>query len=469
MSGDLEDAIRAFERHLRVERGLAANTVRAYMGDMSSLAEHLIDMGVDRVELIDVGVLRDWLGEQHETGKSRATLARRTACIRTFTAFCHRAGWLTTDPGLLLGTARAKRTLPKVLDQAEAVRMLDLRRPGEGRAGGGGAAGGGVQRGANLQGRAGDRVGGVVDAPDLGDSGSGRPELTSARDVPPERCSPRDLRAELSGLHDARRAEPAGFRDSHAEDMDSRSGVDEVSSGSRVDASEGAYPGTWPGSGALEDDSPSAGRAATEADRAGSHSESISQAARVDGSVPDPGGESDSAGDEPQVVAKELRDQALLEVLYATGIRVSELCGLDLDDVDRERRTVRVLGKGGRERVVPLGVPALDAVDAWCVRGRPILVCGRSGAALFLGVKGGRIDQSAVRRTVHARLGEAGLPDMGPHGLRHTAATHLLEGGADLRSVQELLGHASLGTTQIYTHVSIERLRAAYEQAHPRA
>ncbi len=168
-------------------------------------------------------------------------------------------------------------------------------------------------------------------------------------------------------------------------------------------------------------------------------------------------------------MAKELRDQALLEVLYATGIRVSELCGLDVDDVDRQRRTIRVLGKGGRERVVPLGMPALDAVDAWCGRGRPVLVCGRSGAALFLGVRGGRIDQTAVRRVVHARLGEAGVPDMGPHGLRHTAATHLLEGGADLRSVQELLGHASLGTTQIYTHVSIERLRAAYQQAHPRA
>ncbi len=175
------------------------------------------------------------------------------------------------------------------------------------------------------------------------------------------------------------------------------------------------------------------------------------------------------AEDDPLTLAKELRDQALLEVLYATGIRVSELCGLDVDDVDRERRTIRVLGKGGRERVVPLGLPALDAVDAWRVRGRPILVCGRSGPALFLGVKGGRIDQSAVRRVVHARLGEAGVTDMGPHGLRHTAATHLLEGGADLRSVQELLGHASLGTTQIYTHVSIERLRAAYQQAHPRA
>ncbi|MGW6499169.1 tyrosine recombinase XerC [Nonomuraea angiospora] len=167
---------------------------------------------------------------------------------------------------------------------------------------------------------------------------------------------------------------------------------------------------------------------------------------------------------------KELRDQALLELLYATGVRVSELCGLDVDDVDRDRHVIRVLGKGRKERSVPFGLPALRAVDKWCIHGRPLWVRARSGAALFLGVRGGRIDAGTVRRVVHARLAQVdGAPDMGPHGLRHSAATHLLEGGADLRSVQELLGHASLNTTQIYTHVSIERLRAAYRQAHPRA
>jgi integrase/recombinase XerC len=165
-----------------------------------------------------------------------------------------------------------------------------------------------------------------------------------------------------------------------------------------------------------------------------------------------------------------LRDLAVLELLYATGIRVGELCGLDLDDLDDERRVVRVLGKGRKERVVPYGVPAQRALEAWRGTGRPSLSNPGSGPALFLGVRGRRLDQRAVRSLVHARLTEVpGAPDLGPHGLRHTAATHLLEGGADLRSVQELLGHASLATTQLYTHVSAERLKAAYLQAHPRA
>jgi integrase/recombinase XerC len=164
------------------------------------------------------------------------------------------------------------------------------------------------------------------------------------------------------------------------------------------------------------------------------------------------------------------RDVAILELLYATGIRVGELCGLDLDDLDRERRVVRVFGKGRKERTVPYGRPAEQAVAAWLERGRPELVGAASGAALFLGARGGRIDQRAVRAMVHARLTDVpGAPDLGPHGLRHTAATHLLEGGADLRTVQELLGHASLATTQIYTHVTTDRLRRAYRQAHPRA
>jgi integrase/recombinase XerC len=165
-----------------------------------------------------------------------------------------------------------------------------------------------------------------------------------------------------------------------------------------------------------------------------------------------------------------LRDLALLELLYATGIRVGELCGLDVDDLDRERRVVRVLGKGRKERAVPFGAPAEDALRRWIDRGRPAFSTEKSGAALFVGVRGGRLDQRAARRIVHERLAAVdGGPDVGPHGLRHTAATHLLEGGADLRSVQEILGHASLGTTQIYTHVSNERLRAAYRLAHPRA
>ncbi|WP_300680230.1 tyrosine recombinase XerC [Nocardioides sp.] len=165
-----------------------------------------------------------------------------------------------------------------------------------------------------------------------------------------------------------------------------------------------------------------------------------------------------------------LRDVAMLEVLYATGVRVGELVGLDVDDVDADRRVVRVLGKGRKERTVPYGVPAAQALEAWLRRGRPAIVAEGAGPALFLGARGRRIDQRAVRTLVHRRIAEVpGAPDIGPHGLRHSAATHLLEGGADLRSVQELLGHASLATTQLYTHVSTDRLRRAFTQAHPRA
>jgi integrase/recombinase XerC len=165
-----------------------------------------------------------------------------------------------------------------------------------------------------------------------------------------------------------------------------------------------------------------------------------------------------------------VRDAAMLELLYATGIRVGELAGLDVDDLDMERRVVRVRGKGRKERVVPYGQPCAIALDRWLQVGRPALTREGSGPALFLGARGGRVDQRTVRAMVHARLAEVpGAPDLGPHGLRHSAATHLLEGGADLRAVQEILGHASLATTQIYTHVSSERLRSAYRQAHPRA
>ncbi len=165
-----------------------------------------------------------------------------------------------------------------------------------------------------------------------------------------------------------------------------------------------------------------------------------------------------------------LRDVAMLELLYATAIRVGELVGLDIDDLDTGRRVIRVFGKGRKERSVPYGVPAARAVDRWLTLGRPALRVDGAGAALFLGARGRRIDQRMVRELVHRRITEVpGAPDIGPHGLRHTAATHLLEGGADLRSVQEILGHASLATTQLYTHVTTDRLRQAYRQAHPRA
>ncbi|WP_280498431.1 tyrosine recombinase XerC [Nocardia farcinica] len=165
-----------------------------------------------------------------------------------------------------------------------------------------------------------------------------------------------------------------------------------------------------------------------------------------------------------------LRDRLIVEMLYATGIRVSELCGLDIDDVDRERRLVRVLGKGNKERSVPFGGPADLAVEQWLRRGRPAFATVESGRALLIGRRGRRLDQRQARTVVHEVVSAIpGAPDLGPHGLRHSAATHLLEGGADLRVVQELLGHSSLATTQLYTHVSIERLKKVHDQAHPRA
>ena len=296
-------ALAAYERHLVSERDLTAHSVRAYVGDLRSMLEHAARLGHSDLTRIDVRTLRSWLANQQTLGRARTTLARRATAVRVFTAWAHRTGRTGTDPGALLGSPKAHRTLPPALRVDEARALL---------------------------------------------------EAATA----------------------------------HADD------------------------GSPTGS----------------------------------------------------------RDVAILETLYATGIRVGELCGLDVDDVDHERRVLRVLGKGRKERTVPFGLPAARALDAWLESGRPALVAPGAGAALFLGVRGRRMDQRAVRTLVHARLAEVqGAPDLGPHGLRHSAATHLLEGGADLRTVQELLGHASLATTQIYTHVTTERLRRAYRQAHPRA
>jgi len=168
--------------------------------------------------------------------------------------------------------------------------------------------------------------------------------------------------------------------------------------------------------------------------------------------------------------ANSLRELAVVEVLYGSGIRVSELVGLDLGDIDRERNTLRVIGKGDKERIVPLGNPAMRTIERWLSHGRPKCENSSSGSALFIGARGKRIDQRVVRDIVYEATEALGKDlKLGPHALRHSAATHLLEGGADLRTVQEILGHSSLSTTQIYTHVTEERLKKAYEQAHPRA
>jgi integrase/recombinase XerC len=172
-----------------------------------------------------------------------------------------------------------------------------------------------------------------------------------------------------------------------------------------------------------------------------------------------------AATDEPSA----LRDWAATELMYSSGLRVSEVCALDVNDLNLSQRSARVIGKGNKERVVPLGQPATHALTMWLSKGRPQLASASSDKALFLGARGGRWNVRSLRETVHRLAAAAGVPDIAPHAVRHTAATHLLEGGSDLRTVQELLGHSSLQTTQRYTHVTVERLKHAYLTAHPRA
>ncbi|MCX2733752.1 tyrosine recombinase XerC [Saccharopolyspora sp. NFXS83] len=299
---ELGSAVDRFQRHVSAERGLSEHTVRAYLGDVVSLLADVANSGPG-LDQVTLPALRSWLAGQHAQGISRATLARRAASVRTFTAWAHRTGLLAVDPGPRLTAPSKHRALPSVLraDQADSA-----------------------------------------------------------------------MTASAAG---AEQGDPVA-----------------------------------------------------------------------------------------------LRDHALLELLYATGIRVAELCGLDLDDIDHERRLLRVLGKGKRERAVPFGVPADAALERWLSAGRPELRTGGSGPAVFLGARGGRLDQRMARRVVHdAVQAVPGAADLGPHGLRHSAATHLLEGGADLRSVQELLGHATLATTQLYTHVTVDRLKAIHDRTHPRS
>jgi integrase/recombinase XerC len=290
-----------FIAHVRDERGSSTHTVRAYRGDVSDLLAFCSMRGVTAVSDMTLAHLRGWLALQSSHGRARSTIARRAASARAFTGWCFRRGITASDAGDRLASPQVSRTLPTVLDAAQAAELMD--------------------------------------------------------------------------------------------------------------------------------------HAAVAAD---------------DGS------------------AVALRDRAIIELLYATGIRVSELCAIDVDDLDDERRTVRVRGKGDKERVVPYGIPAAEAIGEWRA-GRASLPPGPAAGALFVGVRGGRIDPRTVRSAVHRLAIEAGVPDLAPHGLRHTAATHVLEGGADLRTVQELLGHATLSTTQRYTHVSVERLRATFALAHPRA
>jgi integrase/recombinase XerC len=294
----------AFLKYLESERNLSAHTIRAYLGDLDSFFEHLEKLDVNEFSKLELSHIRSWLANQQVKGGARTTLSRRAVSIRLFTKWATKKGYLAKDVGATLATPKGARTLPDVLNVADAGLAMDAL-------------------------------------------------------------------------------------------------------ATRV----------------AEEDGP---------------------------------------------LAK--RDCAMVEVLYASGARVSELCGLDLQDIDYERNTIRVIGKGNKERTIPLGNPAMRALDVWLKEGRPSLAGEKSDRAVFLGARGKRIDQRTVRTVVYQALQALeGAVKLGPHALRHSAATHLLEGGADLRTVQEILGHASLATTQIYTHVSTERLQKAFKQAHPRA
>jgi integrase/recombinase XerC len=304
MSHEIEKIRDDFAFHLERERNLSVHTIRAYLGDLDSLIEHLKTLKVADLSQLTLPHIRSWLANQQVKGGARTTLSRRAVSIRIFTKWAHKKGFLTSDVGISLATPKGHRTLPEVLTVADASLAMDA-----------------------LEVRVGEEEGPLA-----------------------------------------------------------------------------------------------------------------------------------------------VRDLAILEVLYATGARVSELCGLDFSDIDYSRNTIRVLGKGNKERTIPLGNPAMKALNSWIKSARPLVASDKSGAAVFLGARGKRIDQRTVRTVVYEALSALeGVERMGPHGLRHSAATHLLEGGADLRTVQEILGHASLATTQIYTHVSTERLQKAFKQAHPRA
>jgi integrase/recombinase XerC len=304
VSENYEKLIAAFTRHLQVERSLSEHTIRAYLGDLESLLVHLDSIGVSDISQLELVHLRSWLANQQVKGGARTTLSRRAVSVRLFTKWAVKNKFLEKDVAATLATPKGHRTLPEVLEIADAKVAMD-----------------------SLATRA------------------------------------------------------------------------------------------------AEEETP------------------IS-----------------------------LRDVAMVEMLYASGARVAELCGLDLGDIDYDRQTIRVLGKGNKERTIPLGNPAMKALNAWLKDGRELLKNSLSSNAVFLGARGKRIDQRTVRTVVYNALQAIeGVERMGPHALRHSAATHLLEGGADLRTVQEILGHASLATTQIYTHVSTERLQKAFKQAHPRA
>ena len=298
--------IDAWGVYLRANLAVSEHTLRAYASDLRAFIVYcqVDELSTENIRsVVTLRAIRAWLASLVQQGKSRSTISRRTASIRSFTAWAYRRGYLDSDPGLLVTSARGDQKLPQVQTPSDTAELLSY-------------------------------------------------AATCAR----------------------------------------------------------------------EENSPAA-----------------------------------------------IRDWAILETIYATGIRVSEVCSLDTTSIDQKGMTLRVIGKGNKERVVPFTRACLSALQAWLSHGRQSLAIPEAGRALFVGDKGRRIDPRVIRSMIHRMCAQAGVRDLAPHALRHTAATHILAGGADLRAVQEMLGHSSLQTTQRYTHVDAQRLSAIYKQAHPRA
>jgi integrase/recombinase XerC len=302
VSKDLKHAANEFADYLQAARGYSANTVKAYETDVLDLTAHLAKLDVRDVANIELDHVRDWLFAADQSGLAKSTLARKSAAIRSFSAWLKKNELVEADFAQRLKSPKAARALPKVVSRETLA----------------------------------------------------------------------DIFSQLS---------------------------------------------------------------------------------------------SNATVDNPNA----MRDLLTIEILYASGCRVSELVGLNLDDVDYGRNILRVMGKGSKQRMVPFGAPAREALDSWMQFGRNQLLSDKSGQALLINSRGQRLGVRQVYALVASLTDGTPTGATGPHALRHSAATHLLDGGADLRAVQELLGHASLGTTQIYTHVSVERLRDGYQKAHPRA
>ncbi len=292
----------SFREHLEAARGYSANTVKGYLTDIQDLLEFAKNRGAESPEGLELNLLRDWLYDLTERGLAMSSVARKSASVRSFTAWLHKQGLIAADPGLRLRSPKAGKSLPKVVSRASLEQIFEW----------------------------------LANAAKTGDP--------------------------------------------------------------------------------------------------------IAQ-----------------------------RNLLIVELLYATGARVGEIATADISSIDTSRNLIRLTGKGNKQRVVPFGQPAADALQTWLSEGRIALQNQNSKDALLLNQRGSRVGVRQIYELVAGLLSETTSGTLGPHALRHSAATHLLDGGADLRAVQELLGHASLGTTQIYTHVSIERLKSGYQNAHPRA